>query len=89
MDVRSLTKAVGRAASNAWRDSRPDSLFRRIMGDRFPRPALSNEREDAVNVHQLRAEYWGFARSDLQRIGRCPTRNCQQCGDLKCPCEVC
>ena len=92
MDVRSLTKAVGLAASKAWWDSWPDSLFRRIMGDRFPKPVLTNEREDVVNVYQLRAGYWDLARSYLHRINRHPSRNCQQCGDLKCPaavCEVC
>ena len=33
-----------------------------------------------------------MTRSYLHRIGRHPTRDCQQCGDLKCPavlCEVC
>ena len=61
VDVRSLTKAVGRAASKAWREQWPDSLFRRIMGGRFPEPVLTEEREDAVNVHQLRAGHWGLA----------------------------
>ena len=92
MDGRSLTKAVGRAASKVWRDSWPGSLFRRIMRDRFPKPVLNIDREDAINVHQLRAGHWGLTRSYLHRIGRHPTRDCQQCGDLTCPaalCEVC
>ena len=92
MDVRSLTKAVGRAGSKAWRDSWPVSLFRRIIRDRFPKPVLSSEREDTINVHQLCAGHWGLGRTSLHRIGRHPTRNCQQCGDLRCPaalCEVC
>ena len=55
VDVRSLIKAVGRAAFKAWREQWPDSLFRRIMGGRFPEPVLTEEREDAVKVHQLRA----------------------------------
>ena len=74
MDVRSLTKAVGRAASKALRDSWPDSLFRRIS-DRFSKPVLINEREDAVSVHHLRAGHWRMARSYLHRIGRHPTRD--------------
>ena len=40
VDVRSATKAVGRAASKAWHERWPDSLFRQIMGDRFPTPVL-------------------------------------------------
>ena len=92
MNVVSLTKAVGRAASNTWQDSWLDSLFRRIVRDRFPRPVLTNDRKDAIIVHQLHAGNWGLARSYLHRIGRHPTPNCQQCSDLKCPaaqCEVC
>ena len=89
VDVRSLTKAVGRAASKAWREQWPDSLFRRIMGGRFPEPVLTEEREDAVNVHQLRAGHWGLASSYLHRIGRLPTQDCQQCGDLACPAALC
>ena len=89
VDVRSLTKAVGRAASKAWREQWPDSLFRRIMGGRSPEPVLTQEREDAVNVHQLRAGHWGLANSYLHRIGRLPTPDCQQCGDLACPAALC
>ena len=62
------------------------------MRDRFPKPVLTSEQEDVVNVHQLWAGHWGLVRSYLHRIGRHPTRSCQQCGDLKCPaalCEVC
>ncbi|KAF0299195.1 hypothetical protein FJT64_000368 [Amphibalanus amphitrite] len=89
VDVRSLTKAVGRAASKAWRDRWPDSFFRRIMRDRFPTPVLNETREDAVNVHQLRAGHWGLSTSYLHRIGRHPTPTCQQCEDLKCPAALC
>ncbi|KAF0304474.1 RNA-directed DNA polymerase from mobile element jockey [Amphibalanus amphitrite] len=89
VDVRSLTKAVGRAASKAWRDRWPDSFFRRIMRDRFPTPVLNETREDAVNVHQLRAGHWGLSTSYLHRIGRHPTPTCQQCEDLKCRAALC
>ncbi|KAF0296692.1 Ribonuclease H [Amphibalanus amphitrite] len=89
VDVRSLTKAVGRAASKAWRDRWPDSFFRRIMRDRFPTPVLNETREDAVNVHQLRAGHLGLSTSYLHRIGRHPTPTCQQCEDLKCPAALC
>ena len=89
VDVRSLTKAVGRAATKAWRESWPDSLFRRIMRDRGPTPVLNETREDAVNVHQLRAGHWGLSTSYLHRIGRHPTRACQQCDNLQCPAALC
>jgi len=92
VDVRSRTRAVGRTASLAWRRSWPDCFFKRIMGGRLPKPVLSDARDDAVNVHQLRAGHWSRSQSYMHRIGRQPTRDCQQCGDLKCPaalCQVC
>ena len=55
VDVRTITRAVGRSASKAWRRSWNDSLFRRIMEDRMPLPSpVQESRDDAVNVHQLR-----------------------------------
>ena len=92
VDVRSITKAVSRAASKAWRERWPDSLLRRIMGGRLLTSFLSNGREDAVNVHQLRVGHWGLTRSYLHRIGRHPTRDCQQCADMAgqaALCQVC
>ena len=89
VDVRTITRAVGRSATRAWRRSWPDSLFRRIMGDRMPKPVLNEARDDAVNVHQLRAGHWGRSSSYLHRIGRNPTRACQQCDDLGCPAARC
>lgn len=92
VDVRSLTRAVARSASKAWRRSWPDSLFRRIMGDRMPAPVLTDIRDDAVNVHQLRAGHWSRSRQYLHRIGRLPSPACQQCPDRGCPsarCIVC
>ena len=89
VDVRNITRAVGRTATRAWRRSWPDSFFRRIMGDRMPKPVLSEARDDAVNVHQLRAGHWGRSSSYLHRIGRNPTRACQQCDDLGCPAARC
>ena len=72
VDVRTINRAVSRSAS-PWRRSWNDSLFRRIMGDRMPRPVLET-RNDAVNVHQLRAGHWGRAASYLHRIGRNQSR---------------
>ena len=78
VDVRTITRAVGRSASKAWRRSWNDSLFRRIMEDRMPSP-VQESRDDAVNVHQLRAGHWGRASSYLHRIGRNPSHACRQC----------
>ena len=89
VDVRSCTKAVSRIASLAWRRSWPDCLFKRIMGDRLPKPVTSEAREDAVNVYQLREGHWDLSRSYLHRIGRQPSQECQQCGDLACPAALC
>ena len=50
VDVRTITKAVGRSASKTWHSSWPDSFFRRIMGDRMPKPVLSKSRNDAIDV---------------------------------------
>ena len=55
VDVRSLTKAVSRAATRAWQRSWPPDFFKRIFGDRLPAPVLGEDRDAAVNVHQLRA----------------------------------
>ena len=84
VDVRTITRAVGRSASKAWRRSWNDSLFRRIMGDTVPRPVLV-PRNDAFNVHQLGAGHWGRATSYLHRTGRNPSCACQKCSELKCP----
>ena len=92
VDVRSATKAVARAASKAWRERWPDSLFKRIMGDRFPKPVLLQQRDDAVNVHQMRAGHWGLSACYLHRIGRLPTPACRQCDKHDCKaayCRVC
>ena len=58
----------------------------------MPEPVLSESRDDAVNVHQLRAGHWSRSASYLHRIGRRPTEACVQCDDLTCEaalCEVC
>ena len=89
VDARTITKAVSRSASKAWRSSWPDSLFRRIMGDRAPKPVVLESRDDAVNVHQLRAGHWGRSVSYLHRIGRRPQSTCHQCNELSCPAARC
>ncbi|KAF0307222.1 Retrovirus-related Pol polyprotein from type-1 retrotransposable element R1 4 [Amphibalanus amphitrite] len=88
-DVRSMVKAVGRSATKAWRRSWPDSFFKTIMGDRMPMPVLLESRDEAVNVHQLRAGHWSRSQSYLHRIGRRPERDCPQCSDLACPAARC
>ena len=88
-DVRTIAQAVGRSASKAWRRSWPDSFFRRIWGARVPRPVLSESRNDAIDVHQLRAGHWSRSESYLHRIGRRPSPTCQQCSNLACPAARC
>ncbi|KAF0297157.1 putative RNA-directed DNA polymerase from transposon BS [Amphibalanus amphitrite] len=92
-DVRSMVKAVGRSATKAWRRSWPDrpppNFFKTIMGDRMPMPVLLESRDEAVNVHQLRAGHWSRSQSYLHRIGRRPERDCPQCSDLACPAARC
>ena len=72
VDIRTITKAVSRSASKVWRHNWPGSFFRRIMGDRAPKPVVLESRDDAVNVHQLRAGHWSRSSSYLHRIGRRP-----------------
>ena len=88
VDVHTITRAVGRSASKAWRRSWNDSLFRRIMEDRMPSP-VQESRDDAVNVHQLRSGHWGRASSYLHRIGRNPSHACRQCSVPRCPAALC
>ena len=62
------------------------------MGDRAPKLVVLDSRDDAVNVHQLRAGHWSRSVSYLHRIGRRPENACQQCSELSCPvvrCLVC
>lgn len=84
-DVRPLTMAAGRSrtASRIWRRRWPDNFFRRMMKDRSPRPVFKEVRDDAENVHQVRAGHWNRSRSYLRRIGRLPSPVCQQCPDLR------
>ena len=59
------------------------------MGDRTPAPVPVDDRDAAVNVHQLRAGHWGRAESYLHRIGRRPTDTCAGCSDGDCPASRC
>ena len=55
----------------------------------MPAPVLTDVRDDAVNVHQLRAGHWSRSRQYLHRIGRLPSPACQQCPNLECPAARC
>ena len=48
-----------------------------------------DDRDVAVNVHQLRASHWGRAESYLHRIGRRPTLACAGCSERDCPASRC
>ena len=88
-DVRSIVKAIGPSATKSWRRCWPDSPFKTIMGDRMPMPVLLESRDEAVNVHQLRAEHWSRSQSYLHRIGCRPESDCPQCRYLTCPAARC
>ena len=88
-DARTLVGAVRQAAFRRWRSSWPAGLFRSTMGDRVPAPVPGDDRDAAVNVHQLRAGHWGRAESYLHRIGRRPTDTCAGCSDGECPASRC
>ena len=89
MGVRTLVGAVRRAATQRWKANWPAGLFRDIMRDRLPNPVPGDDRDAAVNVHQLRAGHWGRAESYLHRIGRRPTTTCAGCSGRDCPASRC
>ena len=89
VDTRTLVGAVRRAATRQWQASWPAGLFRIIMGDSLPKPVPGDDRDAAINVHQLRAGHWGRAESYLHRIGRRPTPACAGCSARTCPAARC
>ena len=93
-DVRTITRAVSRAANKAWRRSWPHGFFRAIWGDNMPRPFSGEDREAAVDTHQLRAGHYSRSRQYLHRIGRLPYRTnrpdgCHACERKECPGSLC
>ena len=90
VDARTITKAVYRTAFKAWRREWPDSLFGEYLWeDRMPSPVLSEDREAAVDTHQLRAGHWSRSRQYLHRIGRFPSPECPGCPSKECPAALC
>ena len=89
VDAGTMTKAVSRVTTKKWTENRPDSLHKRIMGSHMPPPIAGEDREAAVDVHQLRAGHWGRSLQYLHRIGRNPSPACQQCTDKRCPAALC
>ena len=89
VDVRTITKAVTRAASKEWRENWPDGLFKTIMGGRLPPPFSGEDRNSAVDVHQLRAGHWSRSQQYLHRIVKSPSPECEQCNNKGCPAALC
>ena len=89
VDVRTLTLAVARTARKRWQDGWPAGWYSSVMGDRVPPPIRAATREEAVDVHQLRAGHWGRSEQYLHRIGRRPTEDCEQCNDIACSAARC
>jgi len=61
------------------------------MGERLPPPVsgVDVDRTTAVDVHQLRAGHWSKSTQYLHRIGRAPSRQCEQCNDVFCRGGLC
>ena len=88
-DVRTLTRAVSRAATKSWQDQWPDSFFKQIFGSQLPLPITGDDRDAAVSVHQMRAGHWGRSLQYRHRIGRFPVAACPQCAEKRCPAALC
>ena len=58
VDIRTITRAVARAARDDTVRAWPAGWFRSLMGDRLPPPVAGLDRERAVDVHQLRAGHF-------------------------------
>ena len=90
-----LVGAVCRAATGQWQARWPAGLFRDIMGDRdifrdsLLKPVPGDDRDAAINVHQLRAGHWGRSESYLHRIGRQLTPACAGYSERNCPAARC
>jgi len=92
IDIRSATRAAVRFARYEWQRAWPDGWFRDIFGRHLPGPISGDDRESAVDVHQLRAGHWSGSEQWLHRVGRRPTDGCPGCRDAECPaaqCRVC
>ena len=92
VDLRTITRAVARAARDETVKAWPIGWFRRLMGGRLPPPVSGLERARAVDVHQLRAGHWAGSRAYLHRIGRAPSPTCGGCDDDQCEaarCPIC
>ena len=59
------------------------------MEGRTPALVPGEDRDAAINVHQLRAGHWGRAESYLHRIGRRPSSTCTGCRERDCPAALC
>ena len=89
VDAATITKAVRRSATAAWKDGWPEGWFKSIWGSHLPGPVEEADRLAAVDVHQLRAGHWGCSESYLHRIGRRPSPGCAQCSSVGCPAALC
>ncbi|XP_043220692.1 uncharacterized protein LOC122381049 [Amphibalanus amphitrite] len=88
-DIRTITRAVARAARDDTVRAWPPGWFRSLMGGRFPPPVAGLDRERAVDVHQLRAGHWSGSRAYLHRIGAVPSVGCEGCRDEGCVAARC
>ena len=55
----------------------------------MPRPVPGEDREAAVDSHQLRTDHRSRLRQYLHRIGYLPSPACAGCRDKECPAALC
>ena len=84
VDVRTVVRAVTRAARTRTVRQRPHGWYRALMEERLPAPVSGHDRFAAVDIHQLRAGHWAGSDQYLHRIGRNPSAECPRCSELAC-----
>ena len=65
VDVLTLWRAVARAARRKWRADWPAGWYRDVIADCAPVPVRANTREEALDIHLLRAGGTGFDRNNI------------------------
>ena len=72
LEARSVTRVAVRLARRKWCLTWPDGWLKDIFRERLPGPIRGDDREAAVDIHQLRAGHWSASEQWLHSIGRSP-----------------
>ena len=77
----------GRPSCADW----PQGWYHSAVGEHTPAPLRAATRDEAVDIHQIRAGHWGRSHQHLHRIRRRPIEDlrCPQCNDTDCPAGLC